>query len=68
MSLLPIMSAIRNGSAEFIGEGDWVKDSAYQVYKVDGKFYSIIVYDIQSKWLMDESLEEIKEEEINKII
>jgi hypothetical protein len=63
-----ILKKINNNEAEFIGEGPWEKDSAYQVYKVDGKYYSIVVYDSMSKWLMDETLEEIKEDEIDKYI
>lgn len=63
-----ILTKIYNGQAELIGEGEWVKDSAYQVYKVDGKFYSIIIYDWDSRWLMDDTLEEIKEEEIDQYI
>ena len=66
--LKEILKKIQNDKAEFIGEGEWYKDSAYQVYKVDGKFYLISVYDSQSCWLVDESLEEIKESEINKYI
>ena len=37
--------------AKFIGEGEWVKDSAYQVYELDGKYYSVIVIDIVIKKL-----------------
>ena len=66
--LKEILKKIQNDKAEFIGEGEWHKDSAYHVYKVDGKFYAISVYDSQSVWLVDESLEEIKESEINKYI
>lgn len=54
--------------ATFIGEGKWIKDSAYQVYELDGKYYSVIVYDWQNKWIMDDTIKEIKKEEINHYI
>jgi len=63
-----ILRKIYNDEAELIGEGKWVKDGAYQVYKVDGKFYSIILCGWQNKELMDDTLEEIKEEEIEQYI
>ena len=43
--------------AKFIGEGEWEKNSAYQVYELDGKFYSVIVSDQMSKWIVDETIE-----------
>lgn len=63
-----VLDKIRKDEAELVGEGPWVKDSAYRVYKVDEKFYSIIVYDSSSLWLMDESLEEISESQIENYI
>ena len=63
-----VLQKINKDEAELIGEGPWVKDGAYRIYKVDGKFYSIIVYDWQNLWLMDDTLEEIKEEEIGNYI
>lgn len=63
-----VLNAIHNDEAELIGTGEWVKDSAYQVYKYEGKFYSIIVADSMSWWLMDETLEEINESEVEKYV
>ncbi len=51
--------------AKFIGEGEWVKDSAYQVYEFDGKYYSVIVIGHSNKEIMDNSITEIKFEDIN---
>lgn len=51
--------------AKFIGEGEWVKDSAYQVYELDGKYYSVIVIGHTNKEIMDDSITEIKFEDIN---
>jgi hypothetical protein len=53
---------------EFIGEGKWYKNSTYQVYKVDGKYYAVVVVDQQNLWLMENTIEEITEEEIVKYI
>jgi len=68
MEMPEVLEAIRNDKAKFIGQGDWVKDSAYQVYKYNGKFYSIVVYDSMNCWLMDDSIEEIQENEVVKYI
>lgn len=54
--------------AEFIGEGKWVKNSAYQVYKLDGKYYSVIVNDMMSKWIMEDTITEIREDQIKYYI
>ncbi len=54
--------------AKFIGEGEWVKDSAYQVYELDGKYYSVIVIGHSNKEIMDDSITEIQEQDINKYI
>jgi len=51
--------------AKFLGEGEWVKNSAYQVYELDGKYYSVIK---SGDWLMDEYLEEITKEQISEYI
>lgn len=56
------------GKAKFLGEGDWVKDSAYQVYEVEGRYFSVVVYDNQNKWLMGDTITEIKKEEISQYI
>jgi len=63
-----IITAIKTGKAKFIGESEWEKYGAYQVYEYENKYYSIVVYDQQSCWLMIESLQEIKKEEINQYI
>ncbi len=54
--------------ATFIGEGKWVKDSAYQVYELDGKYYSVIVIGHTNKEIMDDSITEIAKEDISKYI
>ena len=51
--------------AKFIGEGEWVEDSAYQVYELDGKYYCVIVIGHTNKEIMDDSITEIKFENIN---
>jgi hypothetical protein len=63
-----VLNAITNGKTELIGEGKWIKDSAYQVHKIEDRYYSVIVSDSQNKWLMDSSIEEIKKEDISKYI
>ena len=55
-------------NATFIGEGEWVKDSAYQVYELDGKYYSVIVIGQSNKEIMDNSITEIPKENISKYI
>ena len=55
-------------NATFIGEGKWVKDSAYQVYELNGKYYSVIVIGHTNKEIMDDTITEIKEEDISKYI
>ena len=54
--------------AKFIGEGKWVKDSAYQVYELDGKYYSVIVVSQMNKELLEDTITEIKFEDIEKYI
>ncbi len=63
-----IVEEISNDRSRFVGEGEWEKDSCYQVHEVDGKFYAIIVAGKRDKWLMDETLQEIKEEDIEKYV
>jgi hypothetical protein len=55
-------------NAKLIGEGKWVKDSAYQVYELDGKYYSVIVIGQSNKEIMDGSITEIAKENISKYI
>jgi hypothetical protein len=59
-----VLDAISNDQSRLVGQGEWEKDSCYQVHEVEGKFYAIIVCEQDSMWLMDDTLEEIKEEEI----
>jgi hypothetical protein len=54
--------------ATFIGQGLWVKDSAYQVYEKDGKFYSVIVTGITNKEIIDDTIIEISKSDIDKYI
>ena len=63
-----VLATISNDDSRLIGQGKWEKDSCYQVHEVDGKFYAIIVSGHSDMWLMDETLEEIKEEEIVQYI
>jgi hypothetical protein len=55
-------------NAKLIGEGEWVKGSAYQVYELDGKYYSVIVIGQSNKEIMDNSITEIAKENISKYI
>jgi hypothetical protein len=55
-------------NTKFIGEGEWVKDSAYQVYELDNKYYSVIVIGCTNKEIMDDSITEIAKEDISKYI
>ena len=54
--------------AKFVGEGEWVKDSAYQVYELDGKYYSVIVVGRMNKELMENTITEIRFEDIEKYV
>jgi len=54
--------------AKLIGEGEWVKNSAYRVYELDGKYYSVIVSNQLTNQIMNNSILEIKKEEIDKYI
>jgi hypothetical protein len=60
--------AIDCGKANLLGEGKWVKDSAYQVYEYEGRYFSVVVYDNTSKWLMGDTITEIKQEEISQYV
>jgi hypothetical protein len=59
-----VLESISNDNSRLVGQGEWTKDSCYQVHEVDGKFYAIIVSGRCDMWLVDETLQEIKEEEI----
>ena len=55
-------------NAKLIGESKWVKDSAYRVYELDRKFYSVIIISQMNMELLEDTIEEIKEEEIKNYI
>lgn len=55
-------------NAKFIGEGKWIKDSAYQVYELNGKYYSVIVVGQMNKEIFEDTITEIKFEDIEKYI
>ena len=54
--------------ATFIGEGEWVKDSAYQVYEFEGKYYACIVVITDYEEILENSIIEILKEEISQYI
>ena len=60
------MTNLENG--KLLGTGEWVKDSAYQVYELDGKYYSVIIVDSMNRELMEDTITEIKFEEIKNYI
>jgi hypothetical protein len=51
-------------NAKLIGTGEWVKGSAYQVYELNGKYYSVIVHGLSNE-LDEDTIAEIKFEDIN---
>jgi|SanBayMetagenome_1026888.scaffolds.fasta_scaffold04442_3 hypothetical protein len=55
-------------NAKFLGEGKWFKDSAYQVYELNGKYYSVIVCDSMNKEILEDTITEIKLEDIESYI
>lgn len=61
-------AAVDNKEAIFLGEGPWNKDSAYQAYKWNDKFYVWIVYDQSSCWVLEDSAFEIQESELENYI
>lgn len=54
--------------AVLVGEGEWVKDSAYRVYKLGGKYYSVIVIGQMNLELFEDSIQEIQAGDIGKYI
>jgi hypothetical protein len=62
------MSNINLKNAKFIGEGEWVKDSAYQVYQNADKYYAVIVVGHRNKEIDNDSIIEIKKEQIDYYI
>ena len=62
------IETIHNGKATLVENGEWIKDSAYRVYKIEDRFIAIIVSDPMACWLEDWSAEYITEAEIAKYI
>ena len=62
------IQAIRDNKATLIGEGEWVKDSAYRVYQLGDLYIAIVVASNQDLWLVDETAEYISKEDISKYI
>jgi hypothetical protein len=62
------MANINLKNAKFIGEGEWVKDSAYQVYQIEDKYYAVIVVGHRNKEIENDSIIEIKKEQIDYYI
>lgn len=55
-------------NAKLIGESEWVKDSAYQVYELNGKYYLVIIVSQMNRELLEDTITEIKFEDIEKYI
>lgn len=54
--------------ANLIGEGEWIKNAAYQVYELDGRYYAVIVCNQMNKDILDDSLVEISLDDIPKYV
>lgn len=59
---------VDGGMTEFIGEGKWIKDSAYQVYKYGKRYFVWVVYDSSSKCVLENTLCEIEEKNIGSYL
>jgi len=68
MKLMELNTMVNLDNAKLIGESKWVKDSAYRVYELDRKFYSVIIISQMNMELLEDTIEEIKEEEIKNYI
>ena len=55
---------INSKNAKLIGTDEFVKGSAYQVYELEGRYYSIIVNLLDNEWDED-TITEIKFEDIH---
>ena len=55
-------------TAKLIGTGKWIKNSAYMIYELDEKYYSVLVTDQWNREIEDWSITEIKFEDIEKYI
>lgn len=51
-------------NAKLIGTGEFVKGSAYQVYELNGRYYSVIVNGLNNEWDED-TITEIEFEDIH---
>lgn len=49
-------------TAKLIGEGEWVKDSAYQYYEKDGRVYRAVVVGQMNREIMDDMTEDVTEQ------
>lgn len=63
-----VLEEINNETSELIGTGKVVKNSWYEVHKVNDKLYAIICYDTINNFIMHDSLIEITEEQISEYI
>jgi hypothetical protein len=54
--------------AELIGEGEWIKDSAYQVHKYGDRYFVLVVYNSSSKCVLENTLCEIEEKNIGSYL
>lgn len=59
---------INLNNATFIGEGEWIQDTAYQVYELDGRYYAVVVVGHSNKEVIDDMTIEIKKEDIGSYI
>jgi hypothetical protein len=59
---------INKDNAKLIGTGKWIKNSAYMIYELDEKYYSVLVTDQWNREIEDWSITEIKFEDIEKYI
>lgn len=60
--------AIDNYTAKFLGQGDWKKNSAYQVFQVEDRYIAVVVDDQMSQCVIMETAEYITKDEIEKYI
>jgi hypothetical protein len=55
---------IDNNLAKLVGQGPWLKNSAYQVYQVLDRFVAVVVEDQMNCWILMETAEYITEDKI----
>lgn len=60
--------ALDSDKAKFLGEGEWVKDTAYQVYEVEDRYFAVIVSGHSNKEIVDNTTTEITKEEISQYV